>query len=182
MWEDLRKYPVGIEVIQRPGSCSDSKKCGGHDPLAGIDLEDRVSADTSNPIGSSTYGDVFVGTLILSPEQTKEPGNGTEDTQIAQQKQKVAVKVIRYVDKDALAVLMVSSLYLWFSLWCLMTSDQRILRRTYVWWNLAHENVVTLLGITINFGHTISIVSPLMSRGDAFRYVQNPNVDPRPLV
>ena len=63
-----------------------------------------------------------------------------------------------------------------------MTSDQRILRRTYVWRNLAHENVVKLLGITINFGHTISIVSPLMSRGDAFRYVQNPNVDPRPLV
>ncbi|KIM53139.1 hypothetical protein SCLCIDRAFT_460669 [Scleroderma citrinum Foug A] len=56
----------------------------------------------------------------------------------------------------------------------------RILRRTYVWRNLAHENVVKLLGITINFGHTISIVSPLMR--SAFCYVQDPNVDPRPLI
>ena len=182
MWEDLRKYPVGIEVIQRPGSCPGSEKCGGHDPLgAGIDLGDRVSADTSKPIGSSTYGDVFEGTLILGPEQTKEPRNGTEDTQIAQQKQKVAVKVIRYVDKDALTVLMVSSLYLLFSLLrCLMMLDQRILRRTYVWWNLAHENVVKLLGVTINLGHTISIVSSLIP--SAICYVQDPNVDPRPLV
>jgi len=63
-----------------------------------------------------------------------------------------------------------------------MTLGQRILRRTYVWWNLEHENVVQLLGITIIFGHTISIVSPLMPKGDAFHYVQDPNVDPRPLV
>ena len=63
-----------------------------------------------------------------------------------------------------------------------MTLDQRILRRIYAWSNLAHENVVELLRITTNFDHTISIVSPLMSRGDAFCYVQDPNVDPRPLV
>ncbi|KIM53150.1 hypothetical protein SCLCIDRAFT_461898 [Scleroderma citrinum Foug A] len=91
-------------------------------------------------------------------------GNGTEETLISQPKQKVAVKVVRYVDKDALTVLM------------------RILRGIYVWWNLAHENVAELLGITTNFDHTISIASPLIPRVDAFRYVQDPNVDPRPLI
>ena len=179
MWEDLRKYPVAIEVIQHPGL---EKRMEDATPLATIDLGDRVFADASKPIGSNIRGDVFEGTL--SPEQTKASGNDTKETRILQQKQKVAVKVVRYVDKDALTVLMVSSLYLWLSsLRCLMTKlDQRILRRTNVWWNLTHDNVVKLLGITINFGHTISIVSPLMSRGDAFRYVQDPNVDPRPLV
>ena len=179
MWEDSRKYPVSIEVIQRPGSGEWSED----NPLAGIDLGDRVSVDASIHIGSSTHGDIFEGTLVRSPEQTKAPWNGTKETPIPQQKQKVAVKVVRYVDKDALTVLMVSSFYLWLSsLRCLMTLDQRILRRIYVWWDLAHDNVVKLLGITINFGHTISIVSPLMPRGDAFRCVQDPNVDPRPLV
>ncbi|KIM61395.1 hypothetical protein SCLCIDRAFT_879145 [Scleroderma citrinum Foug A] len=132
--------------------------------FAWFDLGHRVFRDTSKRIGSSTYGDVFEGTLILSPEQAKASGNGTEETLIPQPKQKVAVKVVRYVDKNALTVLM------------------RVLREIYVWSNLAHENVVELLGITTNFDDTISIVSPLIPRGDAFRYVQDPNVDPRPLI
>ena len=110
-------------------------------------------------------------------------GNGTEETLISQPKQKVAVKVVRYADKDALTVLMVSSLYLRLSSsQCLMTLDQRMLSGIYDWWNLAHENVAELFGITANFDHTISIVSPLMPRGNVFHYVQDSSVDPRPLV
>ena len=112
MWENSRKYPVTIEVIQHPGFCSGSEKWREYDRFAWIDLGHRVSRDTSKRIGFSTYGDVFEGTLILSPEQTKSSWNGTEDTLIPQPKQEVAVKVLRYVDKNALTVLMVSSLYL----------------------------------------------------------------------
>ena len=183
MWEDSRRYAVAIEVIQHPGSCPCSKKV--YDRIASIDLGHRVSRDVSRHIRSesSTYGDVFEGTLILSPEQiVKASRNGTKETLNPQAKQDVAVKVVPYIHIHN-DVLMVSSLYLWFSsLRSLMTLDQRILSGIYDWWNLAHENVAELLGITADFDHTISIVSPLMPRGDAFRYVQDPNVDPRPLV
>ncbi|KIM68465.1 hypothetical protein SCLCIDRAFT_1209276, partial [Scleroderma citrinum Foug A] len=151
---------VRIDVIQHPGPCPCSEK-RVYDQIASIDLGHRVSRDISKRIGSSTCGDVYEGTL--SPEQMKASGNGIEAL-IPQTKQKVAVKVVRYVDKDALTVLM------------------RILRGIYVWWNLAHENVAKLFGITTNLDHTISIVSPLIPRGDAFRYVQDPNIDPRPLI
>jgi len=59
---------------------------------------------------------------------------------------------------------------------------QRLLREVHVWSQLEHKNIVKLLGVTTAFDHTISVVSPLMSRGDAFNYVQDPKVDPRPLV
>ena len=103
MWEDLRRYPVAIEVIQHPSS---EEEWRGYDPLAGIDLGDRISTDTSKFIGSSIHGVVFEATL--SPEQMKVSRDGTEETLIPQQQQKVAVKVVRYVDKNALAVFMVS--------------------------------------------------------------------------
>ena len=168
MSKDSNEYPVRIEAIDHPGPPPCPEKA--YDRIASIDL---VSRDEWRCIGSSTYGDVFEGTL--------ESGNGTKETLNPKAKQDaVAVKVVRYVDKD---VLMVSSLYLWFSsLRCLMTLDQRILSGIYVWWNLSHTNVAELLGITADFDHTISIVSPLVPKGDAFRHVQDPNVDPRPLV
>ncbi|KIM68087.1 hypothetical protein SCLCIDRAFT_106259 [Scleroderma citrinum Foug A] len=59
---------------------------------------------------------------------------------------------------------------------------QRVLREVYVWSKLDHDNVIKLLGITTSFDDTISIVSPLMSRGNAFDHVKNPDVDPRPLI
>lgn len=59
---------------------------------------------------------------------------------------------------------------------------QRVLNEVYVWSKLRHNNVNELLGITTAFDDTISIVSPLMSQGNAFDYVQNPDIDPRPLV
>ncbi|KIM61181.1 hypothetical protein SCLCIDRAFT_49614, partial [Scleroderma citrinum Foug A] len=55
-------------------------------------------------------------------------------------------------------------------------------REVYVWSKLKHINVAELLGITTAFDHTISIVSPLMSNGNTFDYVQNPDNDPRPLI
>ena len=59
---------------------------------------------------------------------------------------------------------------------------QRLLGEVRVWSELDHENVIKLLGVTTAFDHTISIVSPLMSKGNAYDYVQDPDVDPRPLV
>ena len=57
-----------------------------------------------------------------------------------------------------------------------------MLNEVYVWSKLEHENIIKLLGITTSFNQTVSIVLPLMSRGNVFDYVQNPRVDPRPLV
>ena len=51
-----------------------------------------------------------------------------------------------------------------------------------MWWKARHEHVIPLLGITTDFDHTISIVTPWMVNGDALNYVQDPNIDPRPLV
>ena len=107
MREDSREYPVAIEVIQHPDFCPGVEKWRGYNRFAGIDLGDRVAVDASKRIGSSIHGDVFEGTL--SPERTKASGNSTEDTLVPQQKQKVAVKVVRYVDKNALTVFMVGS-------------------------------------------------------------------------
>ncbi|KIM68464.1 hypothetical protein SCLCIDRAFT_105575 [Scleroderma citrinum Foug A] len=59
---------------------------------------------------------------------------------------------------------------------------QKLLEETYVWSKLDHKNVIKLLGLTAAFDHTISIVSPLMSRGNTFDYVQDSGVDPRPLA
>lgn len=78
--------------------------------------------------------------------------------------QEVAVKVVRCGDKSARPAL------------------EGVLREVYVWSKLRHENIIELLGITTAFDNTISIVSPLMSRGNAFDYVQNLDVDPRPLI
>ena len=173
MWKDSKKYPVRIETItHHPGPCECLEK-KAHDRIASIGLGHQVSQDASKRIGSSTHGDTYEGTL--NPKQMKASGNGTMKSSDC-----VAVKVIRNVKKD---VLMVSSLYLWLlSLQCLMTLDQRMLGGIYDWWNLAHENVAKLLGITADFNHTISIVSPLMPKRDAFHYVKDRNVDPHPLV
>ncbi|KAG6330220.1 hypothetical protein ID866_8869 [Astraeus odoratus] len=76
----------------------------------------------------------------------------------------VAVKVIRSGGNSVLPLL------------------ERILREVHIWSTLHHENILPLLGITTVFDDTISIVSPLMSRGNAFQYVQDPSNDPRPLI
>lgn len=131
--------------------------------FSSIDLGDQVTRDSSKIVGSGNYGLVYEGTLRAEHK-------------------KVAVKVIRYGDKSARPELEVStSQYLWSSS-LHMTPYQRVLREVYIWSKLNHENIITLLGITTVFDHSISIVSPLMSRGNVFEYVQNTDVDPRPLV
>ena len=52
----------------------------------------------------------------------------------------------------------------------------------HLWSKLRHENVVRMLGISTEFGATISIVSDWLEMGDAYTYVQNKENDPRPLV
>ena len=126
-----------------------------------LDLRDRVSRDESKLVGLGTYGIVYDGTL--DPGQTK-----------------VAVKVVRYGDKSALPVLEVSGLYAPSAMFYNMY--QKLLNEVCVWSKLDHKNVIKLLGLTAAFDHTLSLVSPLMSRGNTFDYVQDPVIDPRPLV
>jgi len=77
-----------------------------------------------------------------------------------------------------------------YGLWLLVSIDglmilailQKVLREAHVWSKLDHENVLPLLGITTAFDHTVSMVSLWMEAGNAFDYVQNKDIDPRPLV
>ncbi|KAL4065582.1 kinase-like domain-containing protein [Scleroderma yunnanense] len=55
-------------------------------------------------------------------------------------------------------------------------------REVYTWSKLRHKNVHPLLGITTEFDHTISFVSAWMEKGNAIDYVQDKEVDPRPLI
>ncbi|KAG6331471.1 hypothetical protein ID866_7619 [Astraeus odoratus] len=57
-----------------------------------------------------------------------------------------------------------------------------ILRVVHLWSKLHHQNIVGLLGITTDFGPTISIVSEWIGRGDAHTYVQDRGNDPQPLL
>ena len=59
---------------------------------------------------------------------------------------------------------------------------QKLLKEIYVWSKLCHENVTKLLGVTATFDHKLSVMFPLMSRGNAFDYVQDLAIDPCPLV
>ncbi|KIM68386.1 hypothetical protein SCLCIDRAFT_39501, partial [Scleroderma citrinum Foug A] len=57
-----------------------------------------------------------------------------------------------------------------------------ILREVHLWSKLRHESIVRMLGISTEFGSTISIVSDWLEMGDAHTYVQNMENDPRPLL
>ncbi|KIN98588.1 hypothetical protein M404DRAFT_157433, partial [Pisolithus tinctorius Marx 270] len=61
-------------------------------------------------------------------------------------------------------------------------STQHTLNEIYIWSQLQHENIIPLLGITTNFGHTVSMVTEWMEQGNAHQYVRDVAVDPRPLV
>ncbi|KIM60306.1 hypothetical protein SCLCIDRAFT_960014 [Scleroderma citrinum Foug A] len=56
-----------------------------------------------------------------------------------------------------------------------------ILHRTTIWSLLHHENINSLLGVA-TFDGGLSIVTGLVVRGNASSYVQDPQVDPRPLL
>ncbi|KAL4079685.1 hypothetical protein J3A83DRAFT_4086203, partial [Scleroderma citrinum] len=55
-------------------------------------------------------------------------------------------------------------------------------RELHLWSKLRHENIVRLLGVTTTFDFTVSIVSEWMAKGDAYNYVQDTSIDPRPLL
>ncbi|KAG6332370.1 hypothetical protein ID866_6718 [Astraeus odoratus] len=81
----------------------------------------------------------------------------------------VAVKVVRYTDQDPVPILKVFMV-------------QRTLREVHVWSKLNHNNILPLLGVTTKLAATVSLVSPWMPKGNAFEYVQNRVIDPRPLI
>lgn len=51
-----------------------------------------------------------------------------------------------------------------------------------MWSNLRHENIQLLLGISTDFNLTVSLIHPWIEKGNAYNYVQNSLVDPRPLL
>ncbi|KAI6014913.1 hypothetical protein PISMIDRAFT_687935 [Pisolithus microcarpus 441] len=59
---------------------------------------------------------------------------------------------------------------------------KRILREVHLWSKLRHDNVVRMIGISTEFGSTISIVSDWMALGNSHSYIQNVENDPRPLL
>ncbi|KAI5997621.1 kinase-like domain-containing protein [Pisolithus orientalis] len=59
---------------------------------------------------------------------------------------------------------------------------KHILREVHLWSKLRHDNVVHMIGISMEFGFMISIVSDWMSLGDAHSYVQKKENDSRPLL
>ncbi|KAI6039737.1 kinase-like domain-containing protein [Pisolithus marmoratus] len=63
-----------------------------------------------------------------------------------------------------------------------ITVIKRTLREVHLWSKLQDENILPLFGITTDFDCTVSIVSPWVKNGNALTYVQDENVDPRPLL
>lgn len=59
---------------------------------------------------------------------------------------------------------------------------KRVLTELYHWTRLDHENVLPILGITTSYDLTVSLVIKWMDGGNAHAFVQDPNVDPRPLL
>ncbi|KAG6330439.1 hypothetical protein ID866_8650 [Astraeus odoratus] len=59
---------------------------------------------------------------------------------------------------------------------------RKVLREAYIWSKVQHDNVIPLIGITTQFDGSPSLVSSWMSKGNARAYVQDPQVDPRPLL
>lgn len=59
---------------------------------------------------------------------------------------------------------------------------KKMLKEAHTWSKLKHPNVHSILGITTDFDHTVSLVSLWLDGGSAYQYVQKPYRDPRPLV
>ncbi|KAL4064745.1 kinase-like domain-containing protein [Scleroderma yunnanense] len=59
--------------------------------------------------------------------------------------------------------------------------DKTTIEATLLWSKLCHENIVPLCGFTTS-GASIALVSPWQEKGNAHDYVQNCEIDPRPLL
>ncbi|KAI6030719.1 kinase-like domain-containing protein [Pisolithus orientalis] len=57
-----------------------------------------------------------------------------------------------------------------------------IVREIDIWRKLQHKNIVPVFGVVTKIDFAVSIVSEWMEQGNAFDYVQNETIDPRPLL
>ena len=64
----------------------------------------------------------------------------------------------------------------------LIVPIQRIIEEAHAWSRLWHKNILPLIGIATTFDYAVSFISPWMDNGNAYDYVQNHAIDPRPLV
>ncbi|KAG6331355.1 hypothetical protein ID866_7733, partial [Astraeus odoratus] len=69
---------------------------------------------------------------------------------------------------------------------CGLPSDQGYIKKAVeevqLWTKLKHENILPVLGITTKYDLTISLVLEWAEKGNAHDYVQDENIDPRPLI
>ena len=64
----------------------------------------------------------------------------------------------------------------------ILTLPQRIFCELRIWSSLRHENIVPLLGFTFISNDSVLFLFPWKEKGNARVYVQDCNIDPRPLV
>ncbi|KAG6329230.1 hypothetical protein ID866_9860 [Astraeus odoratus] len=61
-------------------------------------------------------------------------------------------------------------------------SIQHIAEEIQLWSKLKHENIVPVYGVLTKFDYAVSVVVKWMPMGSAYDYVQNRDIDPRPLL
>ncbi|KAG6329102.1 hypothetical protein ID866_9987 [Astraeus odoratus] len=57
-----------------------------------------------------------------------------------------------------------------------------IIRNVQLWSKLRHTNVVRVFGLVTKFDFAVSIILDYIPKGNAFDYVQNRHIDPRPIL
>ncbi|KAG6329229.1 hypothetical protein ID866_9859, partial [Astraeus odoratus] len=62
------------------------------------------------------------------------------------------------------------------------TAVQHITEVIQLWSKLQHENIVPVFGIVTKFDFAVSVVYKWIPTGSAYDYVQNTDIDPRPLL
>ncbi|KAG6329787.1 hypothetical protein ID866_9302, partial [Astraeus odoratus] len=59
---------------------------------------------------------------------------------------------------------------------------QHIVEEIQLWSKLKHENIVPVFGVLTKLDYAVSVVVKWMPTGSAYDYVQNRDIDPRPLL
>ncbi|KAG6329189.1 hypothetical protein ID866_9900 [Astraeus odoratus] len=62
------------------------------------------------------------------------------------------------------------------------TAIQHIVEEIQLWSKLKHENIASVFGIATKFDYTVSVIVRWIPKGSAYDYVQNRDIDPRPLL
>ncbi|KAG6331755.1 hypothetical protein ID866_7336 [Astraeus odoratus] len=124
-----------------------------------INLNDNIERDESFPPLHSGNTTVHLGTLRA-------------------QRQAVALKSIRLsptrVNVCNIYNIDIHSFNLYFS--------QHIIREIRLWSQLRHKNIAPVFGVITKYDSAVSIVTKWMPQGNAYDYVQNKDIDPRPLL